>query len=116
MRPRCEIEEQARIYKALGHPSRLAMVDALGEGERCVCELRELVGADMSTVSKHLSVLREAGIVKHDKRGNQVYYSLSMPCIIAFMSCVQRVQLRALSTEQTIHCELEKYAEPAPAK
>lgn len=99
MQTRRDIEDQARIFKALGHPSRLAMVDALGDGERCVCELRELVGADMSTVSKHLSLLRDAGVVCHEKRGNQVFYSLAMPCVTAFMGCVQRIRLRSLSQE-----------------
>ncbi|MEI6503886.1 MAG: metalloregulator ArsR/SmtB family transcription factor, partial [Armatimonadota bacterium] len=66
-------ERKARIIKAMGHPSRLMMIDALAEGEKCVCELQQLVGSDMSTVSKHLSVLRDAGIVTDDKRGLWVY-------------------------------------------
>ena len=57
------IAAQARIFKALGHPSRLLMVDALREGEKCVCDLQALVGDDMATISKHLAVLREAGVV-----------------------------------------------------
>lgn len=65
------IAAQARIFKALGHPSRLLMVDALREGEKCVCELQALVGDDMSTISKHLAVLREAGVVSAEKRGDQ---------------------------------------------
>jgi DNA-binding transcriptional ArsR family regulator len=56
-------EARAKVIKALGHPSRLHMVDELGKRERCVCELTEMVGADISTVSKHLSVLKNAGIV-----------------------------------------------------
>ena len=49
---------KAGVIKAMGHPSRLAMVEALADGELCVCELQKLVGSDMSTVSKHLSVLK----------------------------------------------------------
>ena len=75
-------EERAEILKALGHPSRLMMVDELSRGERCVCELTELVGADMSTVSRHLSVLREAGLVDSEKRGLKVFYRLACPCIL----------------------------------
>ena len=52
------LAEQAKIFKALGHPSRLLMVHALREGEKCVCDLQSLIGADMSTVSRHLAVLR----------------------------------------------------------
>jgi ArsR family transcriptional regulator len=81
-------EMRAKIFKALGHPSRLAVVDELARGERCVCELQRLVGSDMSTVSKHLSILRETGIVAIEKRGTNIYYSLKMTCVTKFMSCV----------------------------
>jgi len=84
-------EAKAQILKALAHPSRLMMVDELSKGERCVCELRELVDADLSTVSKHLSVLKNAGIVEDDKRGLQVYYRLKVPCVLNFFSCVEAV-------------------------
>jgi ArsR family transcriptional regulator len=70
-------EARAQIIKAMAHPSRLFIVDELAKnGERCVCELTEMVGADMSTVSRHLAVLKSAGIVEDDKRGSQVYYRL----------------------------------------
>lgn len=81
---------RAAVFKALGHPARLAMVVALGKGERCVCELQELVGSDMSTVSKHLTVLRSVGLVETDKRGKQVFYSLKLPCALGFLDCVNR--------------------------
>ena len=82
--------DRAEIFKALGHPARLAMVVALGDGERCVCELRELVGSDMSTVSKHLTVLRHAGLVDAEKRGKQMFYSLRLKCTLGFLQCVDR--------------------------
>ncbi len=88
---RVNFEARARIIKALGHASRLMMVDELARGERCVCELRELVGADLSTVSKHLSILKNAGIVEYDKRGVQVFYRLKVPCILNFFLCVEAV-------------------------
>ena len=72
------IEAQARIFKALGHPSRLLMVDALRDGEKCVCDLQALVGDDMSTISKHLAVLRDAGVVTRRKQGVNIYYSLAL--------------------------------------
>lgn len=84
-------EARAKVLKALAHPSRLFMVDELSRGERCVCELTEMVGADMSTVSKHLSVLKSAGIVADEKRGMQVYYRLKTPCILRFFDCVSEV-------------------------
>lgn len=84
-------EARAVIVKALAHPTRLFIVNELSKGERCVCELREEIGADLSTVSKHLSVLKGAGIVEDDKRGLQVFYRLRCPCILTFFSCVENV-------------------------
>ena len=81
------IEAQAKIFKALGHPSRLLMAEALSHGPLCVCELQELVGADMSTVSRHLSVLKGADIVADEKRGQNVYYSLKLTCLGQFLNC-----------------------------
>ncbi len=85
------IAEQAKIFKALGHPSRLLMVDALRSGEKCVCDLQALVGDDMSTVSKHLSVLREAGVVSSDKRGTNIYYQLALCCLETFLACTGEI-------------------------
>jgi ArsR family transcriptional regulator len=85
------LERRTRVMKALAHPSRLAMVDALAEGERCVCDLQALVGADMSTVSKHLTLLKNAGVVLSDKRGLQVWYRLRVPCLLDFFTCVDAV-------------------------
>jgi DNA-binding transcriptional ArsR family regulator len=84
-------EERAKVMKAMAHPSRLLIIDELSHGERCVCELTELVGHDMSTVSKHLAVLKRAGIVQDEKRGLQVYYRLKVPCILNFFQCVESV-------------------------
>jgi ArsR family transcriptional regulator len=84
-------EARAEIAKALAHPTRLFIVDMLSKGERCVCELREAVGADISTVSKHLSVLKKAGILEDDKRGLQVYYRLRCTCVLNFFSCIEGV-------------------------
>ena len=85
------LTRQARIIKAMGHPSRLAMLHALADGEKCVCDLRELVGADMSTVSKHLSLMKRAGLVSDRKEGLRVHYRLRVPCILDFMTCVEAV-------------------------
>jgi len=77
--------------KALAHPSRLFIVEELSRGERCVCELTEMIGADVSTVSKHLAVLREAGLVLDERRGVQIFYRLRVPCILNFFGCVEAV-------------------------
>ena len=96
------LEARARVLKALAHPTRLFIVEELEGGERCVCDLTALIGADVSTVSKHLSVLKQAGIVADDKRGNQVFYRLRVPCILNFFGCVESV-LESRAKEQVAY-------------
>ena len=82
---------KANVLKALGHPTRLWMAEQLAGGEKCVCELAEDIDADFSTISKHLSLLKQAGVVIDEKRGKQVYYRLKVPCILKYLSCVEAV-------------------------
>ena len=88
---KAHMERRAQVMKALAHPSRLFIVEELSRGERCVCELTEMIGADVSTVSKHLAVLREAGLVLDERRGVQIFYRLRVPCILNFFGCVEAV-------------------------
>jgi len=90
-----DLRSQAQVFKALGHPARLQMVMAVADGEQCVCELTELVGLDMSTISKHLSVLTAAGVLVSEKRANKVFYRLRTPCVIKVFTCLQDVQSAA---------------------
>jgi len=84
-------EAWAKIIKAMAHPTRLFIIEELNQGERCVGELTEMIGVDTSTVSKHLSVLKNAGLVFDEKRANSIYYKLRCPCVIDFMACVEEV-------------------------
>ena len=83
--------ERARILKSLAHPSRIFIVEQLSKKPHCVCELTEMVGADTSTISKHLSILKNAGIIEDEKRGTSVYYSLRCTCIMQFIGCIEQV-------------------------
>lgn len=85
------IEAKANILKALGHPTRLWMTEQLGNGEKCVQELAQYVDADVSTISKHLSILKQAGIVRDEKRGKMVYYHLKITCILEYIRCIENV-------------------------
>lgn len=87
-RSRQRSETRAEVIKALAHPSRILIVEALSKGERCVCDLTDLVGADISTVSKHLSILKGVGLVQSEKRGLNQYYRLTCPCLNDFFQCV----------------------------
>lgn len=80
--------EMSKIIKAMSHPTRLFIVDKLKERKFCVCELTEMIGSDISTVSRHLTVLKNAGIIYDEKIKNNVYYDLRCPCISNFYSCV----------------------------
>ena len=85
------LEARAGVLKAMAHPTRLFILEQLSEKECCVCELTEMVGVDVSTISKHLTVLRNSGIIAADKRGNQVFYTLRTPCILNFLGCIETV-------------------------
>ncbi len=94
------LQRTALIAKALAHPSRLLMLaELLRAGERCVCELAALVGADISTVSRHLAVLRVAGLVRDRKQGQQVFYSLRNPEVGLLLGAADQL-LEAVVREQ----------------
>jgi ArsR family transcriptional regulator len=84
-------EARASIIKALAHPTRLFIVDQLNQQQMGVKELQDKIGADMSTVSKHLSILKNVGIVQSEKQGSQVIYKLHMPCAICFFDCAEEI-------------------------
>lgn len=83
------LDREALIFKALGHPTRLKIVRALAEGEKCVCQLQTLTDSSLSTVSRHLSVLREAGVIASRKEGVSIYCSLCLPCIATMLACLE---------------------------
>ena len=80
---------RADVVKAMAHPTRLFIMSKLSEKRYCVNELHDMLECDLSTVSKHLTVLRKAGILIDKKEGTQVYYTLRVPCIMNFMDCIE---------------------------
>jgi len=91
IKPAAHYEARARVAKAMAHASRLLILDALTREELCVCDLTELVGADQSTVSRHLAVLRNAGLVALRKEGTLAFYRLKVPCLEGFWKCIETV-------------------------
>lgn len=86
-----ELRERAKVFKALGHPARLAIVDRLARGECCVCELLDLTEyrkLSGPTISQHLLVLKGAGVIGDEKRGKKIFYRLLMPCVAEISLCV----------------------------
>jgi ArsR family transcriptional regulator len=84
-------KKQAEIAKAIAHPLRVAVVNFLKDGEQCVCDIAQYVGSERSNVSRHLSVMSNAGLLEYRKEGLKVIYRLKTPCILEFFSCVSRV-------------------------
>ena len=85
------LKRQAEVFKALGHPGRMAIVHALGNGEVCACELAAVAGVAASTASRHLTVLRHAGLIGDERRGQKIFYRLTSPCVLTFGQCLDRV-------------------------
>ena len=90
------------IVKAMAHPTRLLVMDVLTQGEKCVNDLTNLAGCDVTTLSKHLAVMRRAGLLQCKKRGLNVFYQIACPCFLEFFRCIDLIQ-----TNKTllIHCE-----------
>lgn len=87
---RARYAARARLIKAMAHPTRLFVVDELSRhGQRCVCELTAMIGADISTVSRHLAILKNAGVICDEKRGQQVFYRLRALGVPGFLKCVE---------------------------
>jgi len=100
-KPRKVYEARAGVAKALAHPTRLLILDALNEKQMCVCDLTDLVGADQSTVSKHLAVLRNAGLVDDRKDGTMTFYRLKVCCLSGFWECVESVLKENLKAQRS---------------
>ena len=99
-----ELKRQAEVFKALGHPGRMAIVHALGSGEVCACELATVAGCAASTASRHLSVLRHAELIADERRGQQIFYRLTCPCVLTFAQCLDRVAAGERVTTLKVVC------------
>jgi DNA-binding transcriptional ArsR family regulator len=84
-------EKQAQITKAIAHPLRIAVLDFLKDGPQCVCDTADHLGSERSNVSRHLSVMTNAGVLASRKEGLKVIYTLKTPCILDFFSCISGV-------------------------
>ena len=98
-------ERQAQIAKAIAHPLRMAILDYLRAGDQCVCDIAERVGSERSNVSRHLSVMVNAGILDSHKEGLKVIYRLKCPCTMDFLTCVTGV----LKEQAREHVEIMRH-------
>ena len=90
--------EQANVIKAMGHPTRLRILDILSEYEACVCHLTTVLRKPQPNVSQHLMVLRQAGLVTDRRDGVIIYYRLADERVAAIVRLTRRV-LRSNGTE-----------------
>jgi ArsR family transcriptional regulator len=81
-------QAKARIFKAMGHPTRLLIMEFLARGPRCVCDLVERVPGRQATTSRHLAVLVRAGVLRRHREGVRMIYELALPCLLKAMPCV----------------------------
>ena len=100
-----EAEIRAKIIKSMAHPVRLMMIEFLKKGERSFSDIFDLFKLDKSTVSKHLLVLKEAGIVTSRKSGADMIYKLEVPCVTDFFSCVTAVIDSNVKKQQICLCK-----------
>jgi ArsR family transcriptional regulator, arsenate/arsenite/antimonite-responsive transcriptional repressor len=99
-----EAEIRAKIIKAMAHPVRLMVIEFLKNREHSFSEIFDLFRIDKSTVSKHLLVLKEAGIVSSRKDGADMIYRLVVPCVTDFFSCVTAVIESNVKKQQACLC------------
>jgi len=95
-----ELKARARIMKALASPVRLKIVDELSRGERCMCELQPMFPMNKSTLSRHLTELKNVGIVGERRPGARCFLRLLTPCVLSMFDCTMGV-IRAEARRQT---------------
>ena len=81
-------EKQAEIVKAIAHPLRIAILDFLKDGPRCVYDIAKYISSERSNVSRHLSIMVGAGLLEYRKEGLKVIYKLKTPCVLDCFSCI----------------------------
>ncbi|ADH65033.1 hypothetical protein Mesil_3436 (plasmid) [Allomeiothermus silvanus DSM 9946] len=99
---------KAEFFKALGHPVRLAILDALREGEMSVGRLAEELGLEQPSISQQLSVLRQRGFVETRKEGTSIYYRTADPKVYAFLDLGRAIFERQLKTQSDLLSELQE--------
>jgi ArsR family transcriptional regulator len=107
---------KAGVFKALGHPLRLAIVEALRDAPACVCDIADAVGAERSNVSRHLAMMQRAGIITSRKDGLMVYYELRTPCVLDVFTCVEDVLRGQLADAGGLLRRLNRGKRRAPAR
>ena len=102
MNQKTRLALKAEVFKAMGHPLRLGIIEFLQQGEMCVCDIVAHVGTEVSNVSKHLSILKKSGLLADRRDGLKIMYRLTMPCAIDFAHCVEGVVIKRLEDQRAV--------------
>ena len=81
-------EDIAKVLKALAHPVRLQIVDALKSGEQCVCDIMAAVGGKQSITSQQLNMMKDKGVLGCRREGSRVFYKIENQNVIKLLSCI----------------------------
>jgi DNA-binding transcriptional ArsR family regulator len=95
-------DKQAAVAKAMAHPVRIAVLENLKQGEQCVCDIAEAVGTERSNLSKHLSVMVNAGVLTSRKEGLKVFYRVKTPCVMKFLDCLKDCLKEQMAEQQKL--------------
>ena len=99
---------KAKLFQGLAHPTRIAIVEALGEAELPAGKLIEQLKLEQANASQHLAVLRARQVVVSRKSGNQVYYSLRDPVLKQILVLLREYFYSQLSESATLLKEIKK--------
>lgn len=103
-------EVKAELFKALGHPARIRVLEVLSEGEHSVGEIQPLVGIESSHLSQQLGVLRRAGLVTTRKDGASVIYSLADPLLADLLAVAKQLLISSLDHNAGLLADLRTAA------
>ena len=105
--PAPDVRDAARLFKALGDETRLRIIALLAHGELCVCHIHDALDLPQPNISRHLAVLRAAGVVEDRREGHWVYYRLTSPADEIAESQLQHLT-RTFASNDAVRRDLKK--------
>jgi DNA-binding transcriptional ArsR family regulator len=100
-------QAKAELFKTLGHPARIRVLELLAERERAVGEMLPEVGVEATNLSQHLAVLRRAGLVTFRKEGSTAFYSLTSPQVAQLLAVARRILTEVLAGQVELLADLQ---------
>jgi DNA-binding transcriptional ArsR family regulator len=105
---------KAEVFKSLGHPTRIRVLELLSDREHSVGEMLTLLGVEASNLSQQLAVLRRSGFVSTRREGSTVYYSLTSPDVAELLAVARRILTTQLSDQMELLSDLRAEAPEVP--